>query len=932
MVETTLKTLIDRFRSKPEWQHADPGVRAEAVLRLPSSEHDLLLAIAREDADGRVRRAAVRKLSDVAEIAEIAAADSDAGVKDEAGTRLVHLAVHEPTEAQGRAAVSHLREARHLAAVAKAAPHAAVREAAIRALSDPRLLAAIVRESEDSPTRLLALSRIEDTATLTALALRSESKTIALAAVERLTEEDALRQVAERARAAAAARRARAKLEPAPVAEAAPPAPAPPPAFDDEAERHAYEEARAAQEREAQARAAAAEAWTRLSEAVETAEGEAAAAAVERARAERASLPAVVASDAPALEARLDAAVAAAEARHAAYVAGLAKRDALAELAAKAETLTADPATELPAFSALEKQWAEATAGADVPEIRDRYQAAAAVLRGRFAAVRTERSQKDRERAGQLSGLAGRAEALVAKGVEAPLRDADHVLREIREALDHPGHFPSRKDRDAVMARLEAVRKQLYPLVQQLREDAEWKRWANVTVQEELCAEMEALVAVEDLERAAREMRELDARWKQAKEAPKEKAEALWTRFKAAREQVRARSDAYFAKQSEELAENLRKKEALCVRAEALAESTDWLHTAEELRKLQAEWKAVGPVPRPVSQRIWERFRKPCDHFFTRWQEHRNQRTHEWAENLQKKEALCVRAEALRESTDWDEAAAELKRLQAEWRTVGAVKKTRSDAVWNRFRAACDHFFDRFKNRDEHARQTAQAARAEIVASLEAVVTPGDAAAAAEAPADIVERLQAAQAAWRQAGSLPHDDLVAFEARFAKARDAVVLAFPAAFAGSELDPEANRRKAEKLVAKVEAVLAELSPGPPSAQVHTAADLAARLRDALAQNTIGGHAAVEAKWQAAGIEVEAAQAAWTRLGPLFGDEGRLLSERFEKACRRFAEQRPRVERPTYQDRPPRREGPRGPGGRGPRDGRGPGDRGPRPGRR
>ena len=90
-------------------------------------------------------------------------------------------------------------------------------------------------------------------------------------------------------------------------------------------------------------------------------------------------------------------------------------------------------------------------------------------------------------------------------------------------------------------------------------------------------------------------------------------------------------ADAFFAKQAEELAGNLKKKEALCERAEALAESTDWLKTAEELRKLQAEWKAIGPVPRAVSQRVWERFRKPCDHFFTRWQEHRNQRSHEWA-------------------------------------------------------------------------------------------------------------------------------------------------------------------------------------------------------------------------------------------------------------------------------------------------------------
>ena len=139
--------------------------------------------------------------------------------------------------------------------------------------------------------------------------------------------------------------------------------------------------------------------------------------------------------------------------------------------------------------------------------------------------------------------------------------------------------------------------------MQQLREDAEWKRWANVTVQEELCAQAEALLAEERPEKAAAGLRELDARWKQAKEAPKEKAEALWTRFKAARDQVKARTDAFFAKQAEELAENLKKKEALCERAEALAESTDWLKTAEELRALQAEWKAVGPVPRAVSQR-----------------------------------------------------------------------------------------------------------------------------------------------------------------------------------------------------------------------------------------------------------------------------------------------------------------------------------------
>ena len=250
------------------------------------------------------------------------------------------------------------------------------------------------------------------------------------------------------------------------------------------------------------------------------------------------------------------------------------------------------------------------------------------------------------------------------------------------------------------VARLESARRQLYPLLQQLREDADWKRWANVSVQEELALRAEKLVAETNLERAAAALRELERRWREAKEAPKDKGEALWTRFKAARDEVRAKVDAFLAKQAEEHASNLRKKQELCEKAEALAESSDWVKTAEALRALQAEWKASGPVAHAVSQRVWERFRKPCDQFFRRFQEHREERGREWEQNLAKKEALSEKAEALASSTLWEEAAAGIKQLQAEWRTIGPVKKSRADAVWQRFRAACDLFFDRYKNRD----------------------------------------------------------------------------------------------------------------------------------------------------------------------------------------------------------------------------------------
>jgi len=859
VAETTLKTLIDKFRSRPEWQHPDAAVRAEAVLRLPASDHELVLALAREDADARVRRAAVKRLGEVAVLAEIAATDADPGVREEAGGRLAHVAQNEHDEAAARAAVAGLRDPKHLASVAKGASLAAAREAAIRSLTDPKALAGVVREAQDAKARLMALGRIEDGATLVGLAQNLEQKAIAVAAVDRLSDPDALKAVAAKAKVGAASRRARARLETGEPAVASSVAPL---AGDDEAERRAYEEARSALEREVVA-------------------------AREREAAARAAREA--------------------DERGEADQAMLARRETLTALVAQAEALVGQElAAAQAALRDLEARWREAAGGLLVEDLRERFQAVAAGLRARADAERAGLAAKERAHAEALAALASRAEALVAHAAQASLRDTDHALREIKDALAHPGHMPSRRERELLLARLEAARRQLYPLLQQLREDTEWKRWANVSVQEELAARAEALLSEPNLDRAASVLHELDRRWKLAKEAPKDKGEALWARFKAARDQVKAKLDAFLAKQAEEQAENLRKKQALCEKAEALAESSDWVKTAEALRVLQAEWKAVGPVPRSVSQRVWERFRKPCDRFFTRFQEHRGERSREWEQNLAKKEALCEKAEALAASTLWEEAAAGIKQLQVDWRAVGPVKKSRTEAVWQRFRAACDLFFDRYKNRDAHAREAARQTRERICAELEALA-PED-APEQQPPDDLVQRVLCAQTAWRQAGGLPQDELMALDARFARVRDRLLEQHPRAFEGSELDPEASRRRAEKLAARVEGLLENLAPKAASA-AENAQDLAARLRDALASNTIGGKEALAERWSSAASELEAAQTAWKRLGPLPGAEGRALVERFEHACRRFADERPRPDpRRSEAQRPerPRRD--------------------------
>src|SRR5262249_13694174 len=92
--------------------------------------------------------------------------------------------------------------------------------------------------------------------------------------------------------------------------------------------------------------------------------------------------------------------------------------------------------------------------------------------------------------------------------------------------------------------------------------------------------------------------------------------------------------------------------------------------------------------------------------------------------NLAKKDALIEKVEALKDSTDWEAAATEIKRLQAEWKTIGPVKKSRSEALWQRFRGACDHFFARYAQRHDIARGERVAAREAIVAELEALAAP----------------------------------------------------------------------------------------------------------------------------------------------------------------------------------------------------------------
>jgi uncharacterized protein DUF349 len=854
--------LLDRFRAQPRQKHPDPAVRLSFVQEIPIDEHDLLAEIARGDDDARVRRAAAAKLMKPAALAEIARDDADEGVRGQANAMLRDIALEAfegVGETESTAAVDLLSDAKILAQIAKTAAREAVAARAVERIAEPRALGTVARHAAHESVRRSAFDRLQDRQEILAVAVNSEFKDPALAAVERLSDRAELEDIATRARNKAVAKRARQMvrdIDDRVAQEAAAIAAQPDPAVAEREAREAAERAAAAE----QARAAEDE---RL-------RAEAEAAAQRRAEHDEAERARRAAEEQAAREA--------ADRRHA----------RLTELVAEAEAATGE--TDLGAarrrLGLARHEWKAASSGATIDaDLAARFAAAEARIAERDVAAHEEDRRTRREALERLQQLAARVEPLPARA-ELTLKAGERALRDLRTALGAIPPLPSRTDYEEIVKRLKAAQSALMPKVQELRDVADWQRWANVGIQEQLCEKMEALKALDDPEAIARQVRDLQQQWRQAADVPRAQGETLWRRFKTAHDDVWARCEAHFAAQAEVRAANLAKKQALAERAEALADSTRWIQTADEIKKLQAEWKTIGAVTRGQEKAVWERFRVACDRFFTRRHADLAERKAAWAENLAKKEALCAKVEAIADSTEWDATAAEIRRLQNEWKTIGPVKKTRADAIWQRFRTACDRFFSRYAQRYEIARGERAAAREAICAELEAL------AAAESTPEDLVASIRSIRGRWQHELAMRGVDrerAAALDERFAAAFNAITNRWPDTLKGTDLDPNANRTRMESLVQRVEDLAKSLAgPAADQAELSPTMRLAAMLKDALASNTIGGKADEDVRLRAATEEVRQAQASWSRIGPVPDDVRRALADRFQRAIRRIAD--------------------------------------------
>ncbi len=346
--------------------------------------------------------------------------------------------------------------------------------------------------------------------------------------------------------------------------------------------------------------------------------------------------------------------------------------------------------------------------------------------------------------------------------IEAIVADPDNInkqynrVQQLQQEFKAIGEVPAVNATDMWKSYQKAT-ENFYDLLKMNKELRDYDFKKNLEAKQMLCTEAEELNKCEDVVLAFRKLQDLHNQWREIGPVAKELREELWARFKEASAVINKKYQSFFEQRKEKEKENESAKVALCEKIEAIDTSAlksyaKWDEATKTIIALQEEWKKLGFAARKVNADLFARFRKACDEFFARKAEFFKAMKEELAANLEKKTALCEKAEALKDSTDWKKTADELVALQKEWKTIGPVVKKHSDAVWKRFITACDYFFDQKNKQTSSVRQTEHAnlkAKREIIASIKNLLeSNGDNAESAKKVRELMKQ-------WQGTGHVP---------------------------------------------------------------------------------------------------------------------------------------------------------------------------------
>ena len=413
------------------------------------------------------------------------------------------------------------------------------------------------------------------------------------------------------------------------------------------------------------------------------------------------------------------------------------------ELAKEKEAFIAkgnEEAAFAPAADELEEQFKSLYA--EIKEKRAAYNAAQ-------DALKAENLAKKREIISKINEIA---------------EDADNVNRQystvqqLQQDFKAIGEVPSENDTEVWKSYQVAVER-FYDLLKMNKELRDYDFKKNLEQKQALCAEAEALDEEADIVDAFKKLQQLHTYWREIGPVSKEIREELWTRFKNASAVINKKYQSFFEERKANEKKNAEGKEALCVKIEAI--STDnlktyaaWDEATKAIIGLQEEWKKLGFASRKVNTELFARFRKSCDEFFAKKAEFFKRMKDELTANLVKKIELCEKAEALKDSTEWKKTTDALIALQKEWKTVGPVVKKHSDAVWKRFIAACDAFFEEKKKQNVNVHSVEHEnlkQKKDIIAQINSILENKE---TEDAPNKVRELMKK----WQEVGHVPYKE------------------------------------------------------------------------------------------------------------------------------------------------------------------------------
>ena len=254
--------------------------------------------------------------------------------------------------------------------------------------------------------------------------------------------------------------------------------------------------------------------------------------------------------------------------------------------------------------------------------------------------------------------------------------------------------------RNSVWERFKAASTKINELHHEYFSKQKKEQKKNLDAKIELCEAVEAINQIEcksynDFNTQSAKIQEYQEKWKQTGFSNKKQNTKLYLRFRAACDAFYDKKRQFYQENKDTQAENLKKKIALCEKAEAIQDSTDWKATTDTLIQLQKEWKEIGTIPFNQTEKCLKRFRKACDHFFENKSKHFADIDSVYEENLKAKLAIIEELNNFTPGDDATEAFEQLNDIQERWAKIGFVPFNKKKEITKQYNASLNEQIDK---------------------------------------------------------------------------------------------------------------------------------------------------------------------------------------------------------------------------------------------